>query len=62
MEQALPPEGCALVRAFLRDLVAYARAAEGPVDVGSFMYVWRVLRTGAPERDRAAKQWQAQTM
>lgn len=55
MEQALPPEGCALVRLFLRDLVAYARAAGGPVDVRGFMHEWRALKTAAFGRGRLGK-------
>ncbi len=42
MEEALPPEGCELVRAFLRALVTYANQARGQtVDVMAFADAWR---------------------
>lgn len=43
METVLPPEGCRLVRAFLRALVAYRRMLGKSVDVGKFMHAWRDL-------------------
>ena len=47
MEQALPPEGCELVREFLRMLVYYAGKSEGAkIDVGRFMAEWRKVQYG----------------
>ena len=47
MEQALPPEGCELVREFLRMLLFYAGKNEGArIDVGRFMAEWRRVQYG----------------
>jgi hypothetical protein len=44
MNEALPPDGCRLVKAFLQDLVAIAGKAEkGNMDISRFIRRWREI-------------------
>ena len=45
MVEALPPDGCRLVKAFLRDLVAFAGEIRGKenINISRFMWKWREI-------------------